>query len=356
MRLLQHRRGPAPVRRPGRRRGLPLHPVRDGRRPAGLRLLRPARPQGRLHASTSRRPTHWQVVSNTPTPAPVAGRAQASPAGTSPTTARMSHLHHRPRRRALPRGPRRVHRAARHLPAGRLLPRASLAPYLDADEILDGDQAGLRVLRGRSSATPYPFGKYDQLFVPEFNAGAMENAGCVTLIEDYVFRSRVTDVAYESRANTILHELAHMWFGDLVTMRWWDDLWLNESFAEWASHHAIAKATRYTDAWTGVRQPAQDLGLPPGPAALDPPDRRRHARPRDGRSSTSTASPTPRAPPPFASSSPGSARRSSSPGCAPTSSSTRGATPTCATCSSSWRRPAAATCRPGRGSGCRPRA
>jgi aminopeptidase N len=92
--------------------------------------------------------------------------------------------------------------------------------------------------------------KYDQLFVPEFNAGAMENAACVTFLEDMVFRSRVTDAAYEQRANTILHEMAHMWFGDLVTMKWWDDLWLNESFAEWAAHHANVNATRYTDAWT----------------------------------------------------------------------------------------------------------
>ena len=83
-----------------------------------------------------------------------------------------------------------------------------------------------------TSACGTPFGKYDQLFVPEFNAGAMENAGCVTFREDYVFRSKVTDARYERRAETILHEMAHMWFGDLVTMRWWDDLWLNESFAD----------------------------------------------------------------------------------------------------------------------------
>ena len=80
--------------------------------------------------------------------------------------------------------------------------------------------------------------------------GAMENAAAVTILEDYVFRSRVTDASYEVRANTVLHELAHMWFGDLVTMTWWDDLWLNESFAEWAAHWVSVKATRYDEAWT----------------------------------------------------------------------------------------------------------
>ena len=97
----------------------------------------------------------------------------------------------------------------------------------------------------------YPLPKYDQLWVPDFNAGAMENFGCVTHAESaYIFRSHVTDLEFEQRANTILHEMAHMWFGDLVTMRWWDDLWLNESFAEWASHWCNSEATRFTDAWT----------------------------------------------------------------------------------------------------------
>jgi aminopeptidase N len=127
--------------------------------------------------------------------------------------------------------------------------RASMAEHLDAEQVLTETTQGLAFFE-EAFGQPYPFGKYDQVFVPEFNAGAMENAGCVTITEDYVFRSRVTEVAYEQRANTILHELAHMWFGDLVTMRWWDDLWLNESFAEWASHVAMVHASRYTEAWT----------------------------------------------------------------------------------------------------------
>ncbi|GGP43133.1 aminopeptidase N [Saccharothrix coeruleofusca] len=127
--------------------------------------------------------------------------------------------------------------------------RASLAPHMDHERLFTETKQGFGFYHG-AFGVKYPFGKYDQCFVPEFNAGAMENAGCVTFLEDYVFRSRVTRYLYERRAETVLHEMAHMWFGDLVTMRWWDDLWLNESFATWASVLAQASATEYVHAWT----------------------------------------------------------------------------------------------------------
>ena len=127
--------------------------------------------------------------------------------------------------------------------------RRSLAGYLDPEEIFEVTRQGFDFYHDIFGVR-YAFGKYDQVFVPEYKAGAMENAGCVTFLEDYLFRSRVTDFARELRGDTILHELAHMWFGDLVTMRWWDDLWLNESFATWASALAQAEATRWPNAWT----------------------------------------------------------------------------------------------------------
>jgi aminopeptidase N len=155
--------------------------------------------------------------------------------------------------------------------------RQSLAAHLDPDEIFEITRQGFDFYH-RAFGVRYPFGKYDQLFVPEFKAGAMENAGAVTFLEDYIFRSRVTDSEHQDRAETILHEMAHMWFGDMVTMKWWDDLWLNESFATWASLVAMTEATRWPDAWTSFAQGSkayayrQDQLPSTHPIAADIPD------------------------------------------------------------------------------------
>ncbi|MFV0136588.1 aminopeptidase N [Streptomyces sp. HMX87] len=129
--------------------------------------------------------------------------------------------------------------------------RRSLAPHLDADadEILDVTRS-LFDRYHEKFAEPYPFDSYDQAFVPEFNAGAMENPGLVTFRDEFVFRSAVTDTERQTRAMVIAHEMAHMWFGDLVTLKWWDDIWLNESFAEYMGYQTCAEATRFTDTWT----------------------------------------------------------------------------------------------------------
>ncbi len=126
--------------------------------------------------------------------------------------------------------------------------RRSLAPSFDAPEIFDTTRRGLDFFHDLFDY-PYPFGKYDQAFVPEYNLGAMENPGLVTFTENYVFQSAATDAQREGRANTIMHEMAHMWFGDLVTMSWWDDLWLKESFADYMGALAVAEATRWETSW-----------------------------------------------------------------------------------------------------------
>ncbi|MER5384123.1 aminopeptidase N [Streptomyces sp. NPDC002688] len=126
--------------------------------------------------------------------------------------------------------------------------RKGLAPHFDADDVFLVTKQGLDFFHDHFDY-PYPFGKYDQAFVPEYNLGAMENPGLVTFREEYIFRGKVTQTSYEARANVILHEMAHMWFGDLVTMVWWDDLWLKESFADFMGTFANVGATRFTDAW-----------------------------------------------------------------------------------------------------------
>ena len=197
-------------------------------------------------AFTITAPDHWKVTSNSTTPIPESVRDGIERWTFAPSAKMSTYI------TAIVAGPYHEVRDEYKgkfgtYPLG-LFCRNSLAEYLDPEDLFTVTKQGFKYFE-EAFDFGYPFEKYDQLFVPEFNAGAMENAACVTHHESYVFRSKVTRATYEQRANTVLHEMAHMWFGDLVTMKWWDDLWLNESFAEWAAHHASVEATQYTEAW-----------------------------------------------------------------------------------------------------------
>jgi aminopeptidase N len=203
-------------------------------------------------------PSHWLVVSNAPTPAPEALDGEKS-VWKFPATKRMSTYI-----TALVAG--EYHAVfdtyeGRHdtIELGHYC-RESLLEHLDREELVKITKQGFEFFE-EAFDFPYPFEKYDQLYVPEYNMGAMENAGAVTLRDEYLPRSRQDRSFYEFRASVILHEMAHMWFGDLVTMKWWDDLWLNESFAEWACYHAAVQNTEFTESWTGFTNARKNWAL-----------------------------------------------------------------------------------------------
>jgi aminopeptidase N len=203
-------------------------------------------------------PSDWKVVSNAPTPGPEElgeGRARWS----FPESKRMSTYV-----TALVAGEYHEHLASYEgkngtIPLGHYC-RQALVEHLDVEELLLLTKQGFEFFE-EAFDFPYPFEKYDQLYVPEYNAGAMENAGAITLRDEYLPRSRQDSAFYEFRCSVILHEMAHMWFGDLVTMKWWDDLWLNESFAEWACYHAAVENTAYTESWTGFTNARKNWAL-----------------------------------------------------------------------------------------------
>ncbi|MGA1158680.1 MAG: aminopeptidase N [Candidatus Nanopelagicaceae bacterium] len=192
-------------------------------------------------------PSHWQVISNNPVKKSVeSGSAKIWEFTTTPIMSTYI--------TAVVAGPyayvQDEYKGATTIPLG-IYCRKSLFQHLDAEEIFLITKQGFEYFE-KVFGLAYAFGKYDQIAVVDFNWGAMENAGCVTFREELlVFRSKVTERMYNARANTILHEMAHMWFGNLVTMKWWDDLWLNESFAEWSSYLALVEATKFTNSWAG---------------------------------------------------------------------------------------------------------
>jgi len=216
---------------------------------AHIRNMFPCFDQPSLKATfslTVTTPGHWEAVSNNPVESKVAkGDLVEWKFSTTPrittyldclVAGPYSHVHD-------------VYKGQKEIPLG-IYCRKSMMQYLDPEDIFLITKQGFEYFE-KTFGLAYPFEKYDQIAVVDFNFGAMENAGAVTFREDVlVFRSHMPEKAYLSRANTILHEMAHMWFGDMVTMSWWDDLWLNESFAEWSSYLALSEATRFKGAWS----------------------------------------------------------------------------------------------------------
>ena len=218
---------------------------------AYIRKMYPCFDQPDLKATfqlTVTAPAHWEVISNSPVKAKNSIADEKNVWEFLPTPRIPTYI------TALIAGPYyHVHDeyvGEKTVPLG-IYCRKSLAESLDPEDIFLVTKQGFAYFE-KVFGLAYPFEKYDQIAVVDFNWGAMENSGAVTFLENLlVFRSKVTERMYDARANTILHEMAHMWFGNMVTMQWWDDLWLNESFAEWSSHLASAEGTRFVTAWTG---------------------------------------------------------------------------------------------------------
>ncbi len=204
-------------------------------------------------------PATWEVFSNSATPDPEETDYGVRTWRFAPTPRISTYI------TAVCAGEYHVERDQHTTADGQVIPmaiacRASVAGHLDAGQSFQTVQRGMDFFVEKFGS-PYPFTKYDQIFVPEYNIGAMENAGCVTANESYVYRSKATDAEYERRNTTLLHELSHMWFGDLVTMKWWDDTWLKESFATYMASLAMAEVTRWSDAWTTFANSAKAAAL-----------------------------------------------------------------------------------------------
>jgi aminopeptidase N len=200
-----------------------------------------------VYALTVTAPGHWEVISNSPV-ASTEVNGDKKVVTFDPTPRISTYI------TAMIAGPyAHVHdeyRGKKVVPLG-MYARKSLAEFMDPDDVFLITKQGFAYFE-EVFGIEYPFEKYDQIAVVDYNWGAMENSGCVTFLEELlVFRSKVTDRMFESRAHVILHEMAHMWFGNLVTMQWWNDLWLNESFAEWSSALALSECTRFKESWTG---------------------------------------------------------------------------------------------------------